>query len=42
MDLGRAGVVELPAEETAAPLEGDHAAVADHARRHIRRHAATR
>ncbi len=37
MDLGRAGVVELPAEETAAPLASHDAAMADHARRDLRR-----
>ena len=42
MDLGRAGVVALPAGGDRAPLAGDHAAMADHARRHLRRDAATR
>jgi hypothetical protein len=37
MDLGRAGVVALPRGGNRAPLAGDHAAVADHARRHLRR-----
>ena len=37
MDLGRAGVVKLPEEETAAAVESNHASVAHHARRHLRR-----
>ena len=32
-DLGLGEVVRSPAEETAGPLEPDHGAVADHARR---------
>ena len=38
VDLGRATVVELPAEEVGTPLEVDHARVAHHARRPARRH----
>ena len=39
VDLGRAKVVELPAEETERRWQSDDAAVADHARGHLRRHA---
>ena len=42
MDLGRAGVVELPDGRNPAPLGSHDAAVADHARRDLRRHRATR
>ena len=37
MDIGRGGVVALPEAETRAALDGHHAAVADHARGHLRR-----
>ena len=41
MDIGRGGVVRLSRRRDRAPLAGDHAAVAHHARRALRRRRAT-